>query len=220
MFCQGPLCFKPILTIDDQRSFTNPMQIKRSKLFSIIVNIYFECSLDLSDVKEWTAYKLNNKLNENDPSSIELIDLSSNPTKSNSELVFKPNTLSYGIYKLNFKNTVTFNSNQQVYADITQYIEIIPTGIQIMAFENGINELSFGNQQDIELNPGLYSTDYDLLAQPFKLNFTFYCRPVNSNSIFQYFNKSASDSFQVGSGLVRGVPSCFTNSNYTHLHFI
>ena len=183
------------------------MKIKRSKLFSIIVNIYFECSLDFSDVKEWTIYKLNNKSNENDPSSIELIDISSNPTKSNSELVFKPKSLSYGIYKLYFKNTVLYNSNQQVYADITQYIEIIPTGIQVIAFENGINELSFGYQQDIELNPGLYSTDYDLIAQPSKLNFTFYCRPVNSNNLFQ-FNKSISDNIQVGSGMIQGVSTC------------
>jgi hypothetical protein len=104
----------------------------------------------------------------------------SNPTKSNSELVFKPNTLSYGIYKLYFKNTVTFNSNQQVYADITQYIEITPTGIQVIAFENGINEISFGYQQDIELNPGLYSVDYDLLAQLSNLSYNFYCRPINN----------------------------------------
>ena len=163
--------------------------------------------MDFSDVKEWTVYKLNNKLNENDPSSIELIDLSSNPTKSNSELVFKPNTLSYGIYKLYFKNKVTFNSNQQVYSQTTQYIEIIPTGIQVIAFENSLSEMSVGYQQDIELNPGLYSTDYDLLAQPSELNFTFYCRPVNSNNLFQ-FNKSISDNIQVGSGLVQGVSTC------------
>ena len=169
--------------------------------------------MDFSDVKEWTVYKLNNKLNENDPSSKELIDISSNPTKSNSELVFKPNTLLYGIYKLYFKNTVTFNSNQQVYTDITQYIDIIPTGIQVIAFENGINELSFGYQQDIELNPGLYSTDYDLLAQLSNLNFTFYCRPVNinSNNLFQ-LNKSISDEIKAGSSgsmvLNQGVSTC------------
>ena len=195
------------MTINDRRNFSNPFQIKRSKLFSIIVNIYFECSLDFSDVKEWTVYKLNNKLNENDPSSIQLIDLSSNPTKSNSELVFKPNTLSYGIYKLYFKNTVTFNSNQQVYTQTTQYIKVIPTGIQVIAFENSLSEMSVGYQQDIELNPGLYSIDYDLLAQPSELNFTFYCRPVNSNNLFQ-LNKSISDNIQVGSGLVQGVSTC------------
>ena len=181
------------------------------------MNIYFECSLDFTDVKEWTVYRLNNKSNENDPSSIELIDISSNPTKSNSELVFRPNTLSYGIYKLYFKNTILFNSNQQVHTDITQYIEIIPTGIQVMAFENGISEVSFGYQQDVELNPGLYSTDYDLLAQPSNLNFTFYCRPVVTDSLSEFSTLSKIDKVYAGpngkSFLVKGNPSCF-NSNF------
>ena len=197
------------------------MQIKRSELFSIVVNTFFECSLDFSDIKEWTVYKLNNKSNENDPSSIELIDISSNPTKSNSELVFKPNTLSYGIYKLYFKNTIIFNSNQQVFTDITQYIEIIPSGIQVIAFENGIKEKSYGYEQNIEFNPGLFSIDYDLLAQPSNLNFTYYCRPGISNNLNQ-FNKSISETIKIGSSgslvLVQGVSSCLLGKT-TLFHF-
>ena len=197
------------------------MQIKRSKLFSVVVNTYFECSLDFNDIKQWTIYKLNNKLNENDPSSIELIDISSNPTKSNSELVFKPNTLLYGIYKLYFKNTIIFNSNQQVSTDIPQYIEIIPTGIQVMVFENGVNEISYGYEQDIELNPGLYSIDNDLLAQPSNLNFTFYCRPGISNDLNEFSTLSKIDKVYFGTNgkllLIQGKPSCFNSNLYYFL---
>jgi hypothetical protein len=151
--------------------------------------IYFECSLDFTNDKLWSVSKVD-QLTGN---LIKNIDVTSNPTKLNSELVINSNTLDYGVYRFYFKNGIYFYESAQyktVSSEIETFIEIIPTGLLVFGFTNGVSYMSFGLEQEIEINPGLNSIDLDSIIQPSGLNYTFYCRALKLNDSNTYTDYS------------------------------
>ena len=59
---------------------------------------------------------------------------------------------------------------------------MVPTGINVLVFKYGMQELSFGYEQEIEISPALYSIDYDQLVDINSLSFTFSCRIIDVNA--------------------------------------
>jgi hypothetical protein len=118
----------------------------------------------------------------------ETVDIQNNPTKNKSELVFTDLTddqLDYGVYRLVYQVTVFFNKDQdQVNNTVDSYIEIIPTGFVVMALPSGINQIKIGSDKDLKLEPGTYSYDFDNVALPSTLNYSFYCRVSNNSKSF------------------------------------
>ena len=160
-------------------SFTviNPNQNQRSKMFSISTATYFWCNLTYTQTFKWFL----NKIYSNSSQSV---DLSSNPSSISSEIVIKPNTLDYGVYEFICQVNILLTDSGKVYTNnASTFIQIIPTGLVVYTLQNGIQSISIGFEQSLNLSPPKYSFDYDNLAQIKNLTFKFYCSPINSNSI-------------------------------------
>lgn len=78
------------------------------------------------------------------------------------------------------KVNVSYNTNSFIASNVAQtYIQIIPTGLAVFAFENGVSNLFIGSIQEIRLQPSIYTLDLDSKIIPDKLNFSFFCKTVN-----------------------------------------
>ena len=82
---------------------------------------------------------------------------------------------------------MTYNTNSFIASNVAQtFIQIIPTGLAVFAFESGVSNLLIGSIQEIRLKPSIYTLDLDSKIAPDKLNFSFFCKTVNlseSNSV-------------------------------------
>ena len=176
----------------------NPLQIERSKLFTVSTNETSQCELEYTSKKSWELIKYDDSTQQY---SIN-IDLSQNPTSSLNELVVHPNTLSYGLYKFNFTiriQTVNFTK----FNSIQTYIEIIPTGLVIFALPNGISQVLIGSSQSVSLMPSLYSYDIDQIINVSSLIFRFYCKKTNTSSSL------VTQSYSNQSLIIRNNQECF-----------
>ena len=61
---------------------------------------------------------------------------------------------------------------------VDTYVKIIPTGIGVFAFENGIAEQTIGTGQFLVLDPGQYSFDFDEIYNARQLKYRYFCRIV------------------------------------------
>lgn len=78
------------------------------------------------------------------------------------------------------KVNVSYNTNSFIASNVAQtYIQIIPTGLAVFAFENGVSNLFIGSIQEIRLQPSIYTLDLDSKITPDKLNFSYFCKTVN-----------------------------------------
>ncbi len=107
----------------------------------------------------------------------QLIDISSNPTQSQAEFSIKECWLEFGYYKFTFE--VTF-ANGLLDSEYT-YVQVVSSGLLILATENGLNEIQRGYQQSVVLDPVKYSIDYDKSVIFSELNFKFFCRILYSS---------------------------------------
>jgi len=154
----------------------NPQVILRSKLISLNTACYFMCNLSYTITYRWKLTYINSTSNKD-------IDLSSNPTWQSTILVIQANTLVYGLYSFNFQTNVSISSNNVLLTNnITTYVQIVSTGLAVYGLQNGINGLSIGTQQTLNLNPALYSFDMDNLIQPSSLQFKFFCYTITAGS--------------------------------------
>ena len=180
-----PVCTEPIILIQDQRALSDPLQTKRSALFTVNAEVYFQCSVDFTDTKEW-------KVEQVDPNTgavIKTIDFADNSSRFNAELAIQPFTLGYGVYRFSFFEKVSYYSKAElktVSASEHTFLEIVPSGVGVFGFGDMVSEIVFGVNQDVGIQPGLYSVDYDSVVGVASLNFTFYCRVIdwNETSLF------------------------------------
>ncbi len=191
-------CAAPFLTIEKQMTFNNPLQIERSKLFTVSSNETSQCEIQHYTLKKsWDLMKFDDLSQQ---FSIK-IDLSTNPTSLLNELVVQSNTLSYGLYKFNF--TIEIQAlNLTKLNSIQTYIEIIPTGLVIFALPNGVSQILIGSSQSVSLKPSIYSYDYDQVINANSLIFGFYCKKTNTSSI-------STRSYPNQSLLIRNNQDCF-----------
>jgi hypothetical protein len=66
-------------------------------------------------------------------------------------------------------------------AEVDTYICIVPSGIVVFAFEDGISQLAIGTGQSIELLPLVYSYDIDGDKDISELDFKIYCQVIDDN---------------------------------------
>ena len=120
------------------------------------------------------------QVNELDGGILKQIGLSSNPTASNNEFVIQQNILDYGIYKITFRVAMTgSNINNLFVSELSTFIKIIPTGINVLSLKQN-KQISFGTNQSLTFDPVSSSTDYDSIANISSLKFYFYCSVVDN----------------------------------------
>jgi hypothetical protein len=72
------------------------------------------------------------------------------------------------------------------YAEVSTFIEIIPAGIVVFNFDEGLSQVSIGTQQSIDLLPSQYSYDIDGTQDISELNFKFYCQVIDGGVAKNY----------------------------------
>jgi hypothetical protein len=103
-------------------------------------------------------------------------------------LVINPNTLAYGTYMFTYSVTIS-TSGGSVTQSATTYVKIVPTGLNVFGFQNGILEQTYATGLEIVIDAGSNTIDLDGLAKPSSLNYTFYCQIVpNGQSGLTYFS--------------------------------
>jgi hypothetical protein len=183
-------CLRPYSIILNQASlFYQPRVVKRSDLLNVVVETVLDCNDSLNNQKIWRVYAANSqngvKLNK--------INIDSNPTIYNSELVIKQNSLDYGLYLI--VNQVDMKWNKQLMtSENYTYVKIVPSGIVLKGLEGGLNEIRIGTVQGLEINPVKYSHDLDFVISVSKLNYEFYCQVIESN-VEQGYPSLTSNSF-------------------------
>jgi hypothetical protein len=147
-------------------TLSSPAQIFRSSMFSLVTITYFGCNLTYTQANKWTLRRID---------ILTSMDLTTNPTSTQSELVIQANTLSYGTYEFTYQVSINTQNMIPLTSSISTYIQIMPTGLAVFALQNGISTLLIGFGQSQILNPSLYSFDFDMLAVMSGLKFKFYC---------------------------------------------
>ena len=187
-------CSNPILSLNIPIStLTNPTIFHRSDLFSLVISSIYSCRANiLSKSIKWTV----NQVNQLTGVTINNVDLSSNPTQSLSEIVFDSNFFAFGLYQVTCQSSYSFknfqsNLNEIRSSQIQAYIQIIPKGLAIFGWANGVSSMTFGSNQQIDINPGLNSYDFDLLANIASLSYQFYCIKIDTRNSLAKFNLSA-----------------------------
>ena len=119
------------------------------------------------------------------------------------ELFIPSRTLPCGIYQLKLTVTMNISTSESV------FVRIIPSGLAVHLLPLGTSLISSGVEQDLQLNPGLYSLDFD--EDQFNAsdwNYHYYCR------IDSVFNVP-----QLPGGFIPLkdplIPSCFNNRSGT-----
>jgi hypothetical protein len=87
------------------------------------------------------------------------------------ELFIPARTLAFGLYELRLH--VTMNVTENITASQVAFVRINPSGFTANLVELGISLITSGTQQDLHLNPGLYSIDRD--GFPFNASVSVAC---------------------------------------------
>ena len=147
-------CFVPKLTlIPSTSSPSSPIRVQRDEDFSISSTIELNCKPSLDIIIQWKIYSCT------DSNCLKSIQIDSSISRTFNELYIPSQTLSYGLYQL--KSTVTMNTSTSLKSSQSAYIQIIPAGITANLVPFGTSMITKGYQQDLQLNPGLYSIDLD-----------------------------------------------------------
>lgn len=149
-----------------------------------------ESNFILTNQKRWQVEKMKNISGQ--LITTQLIDISSNPTKSQTELTIKEYELEFGYYKITYEVLFSNGLLDSAYT----YVKVVPTGLLILASESGLNEIQRGYKQNVILDPVNYSIDYDKSVRFSELYFKYFCRvvyPQNKNVSYPLINGSFID---------------------------
>jgi hypothetical protein len=152
-----------ITLIPNDTSLITPIQFQRSEDFTIISMINVSCIQSLSFVTQWTI--------RNCTSSCESqINIDPSVITTMSELYIPSRILPYGIYQLNL--TVTMNMSSRLTSSKSVYVKIIQSNIIVNLIQFSNSFITYNYQDDLILNPGLYSIDPD--SNTFDANVSYY----------------------------------------------
>ncbi|CAF0983692.1 unnamed protein product, partial [Brachionus calyciflorus] len=162
---------------------SSPKKFLRYNLlkFGLILNLNFIQKHIIK--KSWTIYKMGSNNSFTDPP----IKLENNPTVNYSQLIITSNILEYGVYKLTHWVYVKVDTGylkdipNEIEHFIDVFIQIVPGGIALFCLENGLDNIKIGKKQTLELNPIKYAYDMDFLVTANSLNYTFFCKQINSS---------------------------------------
>ncbi|UJR07107.1 hypothetical protein I4U23_011395 [Adineta vaga] len=130
--------------------------------------IEFLCNTSLSFTVQWTI--LNCSLN-----CTNSIHLDPSIKTTLTDLSIPARTLSYGIYELILSVRTANFSNSTIASSV--YVRIILSEIQANLIQYGTSMITRGREQDLEMNPGLYSINPDEnIFNATDWNYEYYCR--------------------------------------------
>ncbi|UJR21041.1 hypothetical protein I4U23_024141 [Adineta vaga] len=162
-------CFSPTITlIPGSSTLSSPLQFRRSQDFNIVSIITLNCNTSLSMLTQWTIKNCTFVCSYQ-------IQLDSTIITTLSELYIPGRTLEYGLYEL--KLTVTIMNMPSLTSSSSVFVQINPSGITANLIPYSTSMVTRGTQQDLQLNPGSYSVDYDesqFNATNWK--YKYYCR--------------------------------------------
>ena len=147
-FCLSGCFVRRLILIQSSSNVSSPLQFRRDQDFFIssITELNWK-QLFLLEM-EWTTPNASNYFMV-DPSLVIL-------TKS--ELFVPSRSLSFGVYQLTLMVTLNSSSNATKSSEST-FVQINPAGITANLVPSGTSMITRGEQQDLQLNPGLYSVD-------------------------------------------------------------
>ena len=148
----------------------------------IVASVINQCFSSNTDFIQWNLYKLDS----NGTATLDAENMAHNPTVNKPDVYIRPKLLAYGIYKLSatlvqFHQENSFECNNTC-NDTADYIfQVIATPLAIFGLENGVKQMTIGQNQNLTLNPGSFSIDSDsLLTSPNLLDFKYYSRVLNT----------------------------------------
>ncbi|CAF1548236.1 unnamed protein product [Adineta ricciae] len=166
-------CFSPIITlIPSTSSLSLPLQYRRSQDFSISSSLQLNCSLSLSTTIKWII------TNCTSTCSSSPIQLPQTLITTSSELFIPGKTLVYGTYQ--FTLSVTMAASSHLSSSASAYVKIVPSSITPNLIQFGTSMITRGYQQQLTLDPGLFSADPDALTfNATNWKYKYFCRIYN-----------------------------------------
>ncbi|CAF1191151.1 unnamed protein product [Adineta steineri] len=163
-------CFPPTVTlIPGASTLLSPLQFRRDQDFYIVSIITLNCYSSLSTKTEWTIKNCTSS------SCAYQIQTVSTIQTTFSELYIPARTLSYGLYELNL--TVTMIDYSLLITSSSVYVKITPSGIIANLVQLGTPMIASGHEQDLKLEPGIYSVDPDgYVFNATDWKYEYYCR--------------------------------------------
>lgn len=204
------------------KNTSHPLIFFRNESISISATVTPQCFEAYSLTFKWVLFTLDFNGTETE------FSLTNNPSLNTLDLQISPNTLLYAIHKIELQANLTVDTGyikniKNVFSNISEaFIQIIPTGIEILTLENRLNYLKVGFNQSFELEPAKFSYDIDQVAKFEELKFEFFCFIKNQSENFTLLNlknfnltKNLFD-YQINSNLSS---ECFTVTSKYFLKF-
>ncbi|CAF1272127.1 unnamed protein product [Adineta ricciae] len=144
------------------------VEFHRNEDFYISSTIDINCNNSMLMTMEWTVKTCT-------PNCLHVIQIDESIGTTFSEIYFPPRSLPYGIYKLEL--TITANTSSQSTNTAFTFVKIIPSDIQVNLIRLGTSMITHNYQQDLKLDPGTYSIDfngYEFNASDWL--YEYYCR--------------------------------------------
>jgi hypothetical protein len=210
-------CHNPTISIENRTSlFYSPCVYKKSDLISVVSDTTINCVASLENVKQWSVYLIS----PFDGSIMQTIDLSSNPSIQQAELILYPSSLNVGLYMLEYKVTMSGPiPGIGAFVSVTNtFIKIQPTGFDVISFNGQISQIMIGTKQELQFDPFTYSVDLDSPQLDSSTRFLFYCTVVDNGIANAYPQSSLNifidlKEFQVNSNFgMSSDTTCFNNS--------
>ncbi|CAF1090184.1 unnamed protein product [Adineta ricciae] len=148
------------------------IEFHRNEDFYISSTIDINCNNSMLMAMEWTMKACT-------PNCLNVIQLDESIGTTFSEIYFPPRSLPCGIYKLQL--TVTANTLSQSTNTAFTFVKIIPSDIQVYLIRLGTSMITHSYQQDLKLDPGTYSIDfngYEFNASDWL--YEYYCRTYDT----------------------------------------
>ena len=144
-----------IRLIPHSPSSSSPIQVRRSQDFYVLSSIQFTCNQSMSIQSQWLIKNCTNNCSN--------VVIRNEIETNHNELYIPSQLLPYGKYQLILTVTIIGQSSSSLRQSQSQslYIQITPTGITANLVPLGTSMITCGHEQDLELDPGKYSTDPD-----------------------------------------------------------
>ena len=146
-------CFPPNITLFPALSeFDRPLQFRRSQDFYITAMLKLVCAESLAIETKWSIYNCT-------PNCSTRANIDASINTSFSEVYIPARTLVYGLYE--FKLTVTMLAVPKMFARVSAFVKINPSGITANLVQFGTSMVTSGQERDLILDPGVFSINPD-----------------------------------------------------------
>jgi hypothetical protein len=167
-------CAPPTVGILNPGTATSPVPFNHSNTVALSGSVAIACAYTYTTTYTWKMVNVATGV---------AIDMTSNSGYSgynSGTLVISSNTLPFGTFKFNYTVTLSYTTNGggTFTQSATTYVVIVPSGLNVFGFTNGILQQAYGSAQSITVDAGSNTLDLDSIINPASLNYTFYCQRV------------------------------------------